>query len=110
MLRQHRVAGGELFHLVPLLLVDGVIQGAFQLFGAIAHGIDLTAYLDVAAVVFHGGILPAKPAAFAVLPGLAVALVKQAAAFVGRVVGAGNGGQQAQDEEEWFVHDCLPKR
>ena len=105
MLRQHRVAGGELFHLVPLLLVDGVIQGAFQFFGRIADGINLSAYLDVAAVVFHGGILPAKPAAFAVLPGLAVALVEQAAAFFGRVVGAGNGGQQqAQGEAERLIH------
>ena len=112
MLRQHRVAGGELFHLVPLLLVDGVIQGAFQFFGRIADGINLSAYLDVAAVVFHIGTLPAEPAAFAVLLRLAAALVQQAAAFVRGIVGMGKGGQQQakEGEAEWFVHGCLPKR
>ena len=104
-LRQHSIAGSKLFDLVPLLLVNGVIQGAFQLFGAIAHGIDSAVDIDVAAVVFHIGTLPAEPAAFAVLPGLAVALVEQAAAFVGGIVGAGGGRQQqAQGEKERFVH------
>lgn len=111
---QFGVAGGELPHLVPLPRIEGVVNCAFQFFRRIADLVDFAAYRNIAVVFlyFPACLFRVQPTAFAVLLRLAAALVQQAAAFVGGVVGVGGDGQkQAEEgEAEWFVHGCLPKR
>ena len=106
-LRQFGVAGGELPHLVPLPRVEGVVNCAFQLFRRVADLVDCTVYHNVAVVFPHfpACLFRVQPVTFSILLRLAAALIQQAAAFVDRTVGMGNGGlQQAQGEEERLVH------
>ena len=81
-----------------------MINRAFQLFGIVAYGVNLTADTDVCVVVFDiaCGCAAVQPTAFPILLLHAPVFFGQAAQVV--AVSVGGQGQQDEQEEAGFVH------